>query len=121
MTTTEAPAATTTNPTPDFRSLSPYGCARVVNVELEELGLSTLPPQMFYTYVKKGYIDSFLAADGKRKVSEIALAAWFTAYVAKKQALAAAKATIAADPKTEATTEVPAAENDESVEVDTNE
>jgi hypothetical protein len=68
-----------------------------VNPELEEMGLPTLPPQMFYTYVKKGYIPSFKAADGKVKVSEVDLAKWFTGYLAKKQAIAAAKATLAAN------------------------
>lgn len=76
----------------DFRSLSPYACAGVVNEQLEEMGLPTLPPQMFYTYVKKGYIDSFIAADGKRKVSELDLAKWFQGYLEKKATLAAKKA-----------------------------
>lgn len=90
--------------TTSFRSLSPYACAKVVNPELEEMGLPTLPPQMFYTYVKKGYIPSFVAGDGKTKVSELDLAKWFTGYLAKKQAIAEAKATLAANeaPTTEA-------------------
>lgn len=81
----------------DFKSLTAYACAKTVNAELTEMGLDTLPPQMFYTYVKKGYIPSFVAADGKRKVSELDLAKWFQTYVTKKQALAAAKAQLAAD------------------------
>lgn len=76
----------------DFRTLTPYGCAKVVNEQLEELGLPTLPPQMFYNYVKQGYLESFVAADGKRKVSELDLAKWFEAYLERKSATAARKA-----------------------------
>jgi hypothetical protein len=90
----------TTNPAPSFRTLTPYGCAKVVNKELEELGLPTLPPQMMYTYVNKGYIDSFIK-DGKKRVSELDLAKWFQGYVAKKTAIAAAKATLTQDVTTE--------------------
>lgn len=94
-----------TNNTTSFRSLSPYACAKVVNVELEEAGLPTLPPQMFYTYVNKGYIDSFVNAEGKVRVSEDKLAKWFIPYLAKKQALAAAKANLAAATNVEDTDE----------------
>jgi hypothetical protein len=80
----------------DFRTLTPYGCAKIVNAELKEKGLDSLPPQMFYTYVNKGYIASFVNADGKRRVNELDLAKWFEAYIAKKEALAAAKATLTA-------------------------
>lgn len=78
----------------DFRILTPYGCATVVNKELKERGLPALPAQMFYTYVKKGYIPSTLV-DGKARVSELELAKWFEVYITKREAIAAAKATLA--------------------------
>lgn len=99
---------TTPNPSPSFRTLTPYACAKVVNAELEELGLPTIPPQMMYTYVNKGYIASFLR-DGKKRVSELDLAKWFQGYVAKKQALAGVKATLTQD-----TTEEPDEDTNES-------
>jgi hypothetical protein len=78
-----------------FKSHSPYKCAQIINEELAELKLPAIPPQMMYNYVKKGYVASFVAADGKIKVNEIDLANWFTTYLAKKQAIAAAKASLA--------------------------
>lgn len=67
-------------------TLSPYACAKIVNAELKNLNIEkTLPPQMFYTYVNKGYIKS---AD--KKVALEDLQTWFVAYVQKNYA---AKAT----------------------------
>jgi hypothetical protein len=71
-----------------FRSHSPYSCTKIVNEQLTERGLTTIPPQMMYTYVAKGYIASFINDAGKRVVSELDLANWFEVYVAKKAALA---------------------------------
>lgn len=60
-------------------TLSPYACAKVVNAELKNLGIEkVLPPQMFYTYVKKGSIPST-----DKKVALEDLQTWFVAYVQK--------------------------------------
>jgi len=108
-----------------FRSLSPYACAKVINPELEALGLPTLPPQMFYQYVSKGYIKSFIAADGKRKVSELELAKWFEGYLTKKAALAKQKAEKIAAGQKKATAspivDPPCNEDDAEVDVPTEE
>jgi hypothetical protein len=62
---------------------TPYQCATVVNAWLQEKGIvKELPPQMFYTYVKKGYIAS-LYVDDKRFVELETLQNWFVAYVRK--------------------------------------
>jgi hypothetical protein len=100
-----------------FRSLSPYACAKVINPELEELGLPTLPPQMFYQYVAKGYITSFVDAAGKRKVNELDLATWFQGYLEKKATLAAKKAEKIAAGQKKATT--PPCADDSEVDVPT--
>lgn len=60
-------------------TLTPYGAAKIVNALLAENGIEkVLPPQMFYTYVKKGYIPS---TDGK--ISPTDLATWCDKYIAK--------------------------------------
>lgn len=62
-------------------SLSPYGAAKVVNALLAEAGVEkVLPPQMFYTYVAKGYIP----ADENKKIAEADLLEWATKYLAKQ-------------------------------------
>lgn len=108
-----------TNIEQSFRSLTPYACAKVVNAELRELGLPELRPQMFYNYVKDGRIASFIAADEKRKVSELDLATWFEGYLGRKAAAAARKANIIAGglKKTEPSVVEPPCEQD-SDEVD---
>lgn len=60
---------------------SPYRCAQIVNALLASEGIDkVLPPQMFYTYVKKGYI---LSVEGK--VSADTLTAWYNKYAQKFQ------------------------------------
>ena len=64
---------------------SPYLAAKKVNAQLKEMGITkTLPPQMLYNYVGKGYIKS-VVVDGKKRVTDEALAEWFVKYVAKLQ------------------------------------
>jgi hypothetical protein len=75
-----------------FKSYTAYGAAKLVNAELQELGHDTIPPQMVYQYVSKGYIKSFTNAAGKRVVNESDLATWFVDYLNKKAARAAKKA-----------------------------
>ena len=62
--------------------MTPYAAAKIVNALLAEAGIDkVLPPQMFYTYAKKGYIP---ATDGR--IAEADLAAWAEKYIAKQQA-----------------------------------
>jgi len=59
--------------------LTPYAAAKIVNTLLAEAGVEkTLPPQMFYTYVKKGYIPS---TDGRIDPKDLAV--WAEKYIAK--------------------------------------
>ena len=61
-------------------TLSPYRCAKIVNALLKDMGVEkVLPPQMFYTYVKKGYITS--QPDGTVTLED--LQTWFEKYSAK--------------------------------------
>jgi hypothetical protein len=63
---------------------SPYKCASVVNEQLVEMGVEkVLPPQMFYTYVKKGYIKSETDQSGKKYVKHSELVEWFVKYCTK--------------------------------------
>lgn len=58
-------------------TLSPYQAAGVVNVWLQELDIAKkLPPQMFYTYTNKGYIES-VKVENKIKIERDALRDWF--------------------------------------------
>ncbi len=59
-------------------SVSPYRACQIVN---DLLG-TNLPPQMFYTYVKKGYISSRIVND-HRVISTNQLVRWFTKYTLK--------------------------------------
>lgn len=63
--------------------LTPYAAAKIVNTELENLHIEkTLPPQMIYQYVTKGYIPSVLV-EGKKRIKEEDLRTWFVTYVQK--------------------------------------
>lgn len=49
--------------------MTPYKACKLINAELKRLGIDkVLPPQMFYTYRAKGYIDF---------TSEETLMVWF--------------------------------------------
>lgn len=64
-------------------SLTPYSCAKIVNNLLKEEGIEKiLPPQMFYTYVKKGYIPST-----QGRVAPEDLAKWCEKYIARAKVL----------------------------------
>ena|SRR2546423_864950 len=75
---------------------TPYQCAKLVNKWFEEKEIDkTLPPQMFYTYVNKGYIKSQPVDRGTRTfqmVSAENLATWFAGYLEKQERLATEKA-----------------------------
>lgn len=59
--------------------MTPYAACKIVNTLLKEMGSQkVLPPQMFYTYVKKNYIKN---TDGKISVED--LNEWFKKYTEK--------------------------------------
>lgn len=65
-------------------SYSPYQCAKVINDEFVSKGIDKqLPPQMFYTYTKKGYIKSFKDENDKPRVNHSDLVEWFVKYCQK--------------------------------------
>ncbi len=73
------------------RLLTPYACADLVNEQLAELGYDiTLPPQMFYNYIRQGMLTT-VEVDGKKRVSESTLATWLVKYLERKSAAAAKK------------------------------
>jgi len=58
---------------------TPYKCAKIVNEILKERNIErSLPPQMFYNYVSKGYIPST-----DKKVAHDELMKWFEGYFNK--------------------------------------
>lgn len=64
---------------------SPYKATNLVNTWIAEAGVEKkLPPQMLYTYVKKGYIASETTEAGKQVVTEGALRTWFDTKYAPK-------------------------------------
>lgn len=64
-------------------TLTPYAAAKIVNEILVNLGVDkVLPPQMLYTYAKKGYIATQLV-DGKIRITEAGLQEWVVKYVKK--------------------------------------
>jgi hypothetical protein len=66
-------------------TMTPYKAATLVNAQLKEQGFEKqLPPQLLYTYVSKGYIES-VEVDGKKRVTQEALTKWYVGYVAKLQ------------------------------------
>lgn len=61
-----------------MNSMSPYAATKIVNEWIKNEGIEkTLPPQMIYTYTKKGYIPSVTDESGKRTVTVDALKTWF--------------------------------------------
>ena len=61
--------------------VSPYGLCKFVNGVMTLMGINQeLPPQMFYTYVKKG----FIAANSEKKVSKKDAIEWTLKYLSKK-------------------------------------
>ena len=64
----------------EAETFSPYGLAKIVNEILSILGSSKiLPPQMFYTYAKKGMIK----ADSSKYIAKIDAIEWTSKYIAK--------------------------------------
>ena len=56
-----------------------YEVAKRANVALTEAGLKTIPPQMVYNYIKKGFIPS-----ENGRVTEQAAEEWICKYVTNK-------------------------------------
>lgn len=73
-------------------SMTPYAAAKIINAWLQENEIidpktdeiKILPPQMIYTYAKKGMIPSEVI-DGKIQISEVEFAKWMTKYTSKFQ------------------------------------
>lgn len=64
-------------------SMTPYAAAKIANERIKEEGLEkVLPPQMFYTYVNKGYIAS-VVVDNKKRVTKDGLEKWLVGYINK--------------------------------------
>ena len=64
-------------------TFTPYAACKVVNAFLAEAGVAkVLPPQMFYTYVGKGFIP----AGTDKRIKSDDLLEWMLAYTAKQVA-----------------------------------
>jgi hypothetical protein len=67
-------------------TITPYQASKIANAKLAELGVEkVLPPQMFYTYVKKGYIGD---EKGATRTTEQATLIWLQKYVNKHNLVA---------------------------------
>jgi hypothetical protein len=67
--------------------LTPYGAANLVNVVLEEVGLPTLPPQMFYNYTTarlRAGRKPAIAYTPESGIDRDDLQRWLSAYLVKK-------------------------------------
>jgi 3-methyladenine DNA glycosylase Tag len=67
----------------ETKNLTAYQVAKAANKALEARQLKAIPPQMVYTYVRKGYIKSAVV-NGQNMVSLQDAEAWITKYVASK-------------------------------------
>lgn len=56
---------------------------KFVNSNLTNVGLKSIPPQMIYNYISKGYIKS-VEVDGKRFVEEEEVQNWTNKYLEKR-------------------------------------
>lgn len=66
-----------------------YKAAQMINESLKQVGLPSIPPQMVYTYLRKGYIPSVIVNE-KVRVTVEAVEEWTVGYITKK----AEKATV---------------------------
>jgi hypothetical protein len=86
--TTNSTSTTTTTTT-----ISAYRFAKLANEVIVEAGLPELPPQMFYTYLRKGMIGTSEAKPDNTPMTEEGAKAWAEAYVPRKrERLASAEA-----------------------------
>lgn len=69
-----------------------YSATRnIINPRLVQEGLKVIPPQMMYTYYKKGYVNT-IEQGGQKLASEKVINEWLEGYVAKKKEGEARKA-----------------------------
>jgi hypothetical protein len=81
--------------TQTVQTITGYAAAKLVNHALAEAGVDKkIPPQMIYTYLRKGYIKSHNGL-----VVTESFAEWLQAYVTKAQAKAAAVVPEPSDPE----------------------
>lgn len=66
--------------------LTGYQVAGLVNKALDKVGEYPIPPQMIYTYIKKGFIMSFINASGQRVVSRREAGNFSRRFIANRQA-----------------------------------
>jgi hypothetical protein len=81
------------NTTTTVTHLTAYAVAKAANKALVERGLKEIPPQMVYTYVRKGYIPSTIV-DNQSVVSIQDAQDWISKYVAQKLEKAAKAAEV---------------------------
>jgi hypothetical protein len=67
-------------------NMSGYKVAQLVNRALAKVGEYPIPPQMVYTYIKKGFIPSHLSASGQRVVTRRDAGAFSRVFVANRLA-----------------------------------
>jgi hypothetical protein len=80
---TLSPYRTTYDREYTMSTMTPYAAAKIVNATLEAEGIEkVIPPQMMYTYAKKGYVASVLV-DNKKRITEEGLQEWLQKYVAR--------------------------------------
>ena len=73
-------------------NMTAYATAKYVNDRLpNEDGFDDLPPQMFYTYFKKGMIETSIE-EGKRVASPQTIDQWLAKYIDRKRARLTKKA-----------------------------
>jgi len=66
-------------------AMTPYAAAKIVNDTLKDAGIEkVLPPQMMYTYAKKGYIDT-VTVNEKVRITQSGLDKWLAGYLGKLQ------------------------------------
>lgn len=62
----------------DNEEMSPYACAKVVNSVFAKMNINKeLPPQMFYTYAKKGMLNG---EKNSKKITKTQLSIWMAKY-----------------------------------------
>jgi hypothetical protein len=66
--------------------LTGYQVAALTNRALDKVGEYPIPPQMVYTYIKKGFIPSHISASGQRVVRLRDAGAFARRFVANRQA-----------------------------------
>lgn len=60
-----------------------YGMSKVVNEEFTRNGFKVIPPQMIYTYIKKGMIES-IEVNGQKRVTKEVCDQWIQTQLEKK-------------------------------------